>query len=113
MKLKLERRFKGKEYTIGKLFINGNYFCDTLEDAVRDKKIYAETAIPSGKYELTVTYSNRFKKRLPLILNVPGYEGVRIHTGNYADFKEFLKDIEIPKDKEIFNCTETINIIEG
>ena len=97
MKLKLERKFKGTEYTIGDLFIDGVFFSNILEDVVRgltdknddgdfdDKgegKVYGETAIPAGKYEVVITYSNRFKKYLPLLLNVPGYEGIRIHPGN-------------------------------
>ena len=88
MKLKLKRTYKGPEYTIGKLYINNEYFCDTLEDAVRKKKVYAETAIPFGKYEVTISYSPRFKKNLPLLLNVPDFEGVRIHSGNTKDDTE-------------------------
>lgn len=113
MLLTLKRTYKGPEYTIGKLYINKEYFCDTLEDAIRKEKIYAETAIPFGKYEVTITYSPRFKKNLPLLLNVPGFEGVRIHSGNNADYKEFLKNVIIPKDKKIFDCQEIINIVEG
>lgn len=82
MLLTLKRTYKGPEYTIGKLFINGKYFCDTLEDAVREIKIPNETAIPFGTYEVIISYSPRFKKNLPLLLNVPNFEGVRIHSGN-------------------------------
>lgn len=88
MLLTLKRTYKGPEYTIGKLYINKEYFCDTLEDAIRKEKIYAETAIPFGKYEVTITYSPRFKKNLPLLLNVPNFEGVRIHSGNTKDDTE-------------------------
>lgn len=88
MLLTLKRTYKGPEYTIGKLYINKEYFCDTLEDAIREKKIYAETAIPFGKYEVTISYSPRFKKNLPLLLNVPNFEGVRIHSGNTKDDTE-------------------------
>lgn len=99
MKLKLERKFKGTEYTIGDLFIDGVLFSNILEDVVRgltdknddgdfdDKgegKVYGETAIPAGTYKIVITYSNRFKRELPLLLNVPGYEGIRIHGGNSA-----------------------------
>lgn len=84
MKLKLYRKFLGNKYTIGKLFINDEYICDTLEDVVRSEgvKVYGETAIPYGIYEIVLTMSPRFKKVLPLLLDVPHFEGVRIHTGN-------------------------------
>ena len=84
MKLKLYRKFLGNKYTIGKLFINDEYICDTLEDVVRSEgiKVYGETAIPCGVYEIVLTMSPRFKKILPLLLDVPHFEGVRIHTGN-------------------------------
>lgn len=84
MKLKLYRKFLGNKYTIGKLFVNDEYICDTLEDVVRSEgiKVYGETAIPCGVYEIVLTMSPRFKKVLPLLLDVPHFEGVRIHTGN-------------------------------
>lgn len=90
MELKLERIFNGSDYTIGKLYIGGIYFCDTLEDVVRnpDIKIHGKTAIPCGKYKIIMNMSNRFKKIMPLLLNVPGFEGVRIHSGNYPSDTE-------------------------
>ena len=86
MKLTLKRNFKGVDYTIGKLYIDGHYFCDTLEDTVRsaNKKISGKTAIPAGNYKVIKSYSPRFKKILPEILNVPNFTGVRIHAGNTA-----------------------------
>lgn len=86
MIVKVVRTFKGPEYTIGKLYIDGAYFCDTLEDVVRKpgEKIYGKTAIPSGMYRVRKTYSPRFKKVLPEILEVEGFSGVRIHAGNTA-----------------------------
>lgn len=88
MKLKLIRIFKGETYTIGKLYIDGNYFCDTLEDKVRDltkeKKVPSETAIPSGNYKITVNMSPRFKRLLPRLHDVPQFEGILIHRGNTA-----------------------------
>ena len=95
MVLKLVRKYLKDTYTIGKLYINGVYFCDTVEDKVRDynkdgdlndlgeTKVYGETAIPYGTYEVEVTYSPKFKRDLPLIKNVPHFEGIRIHRGNY------------------------------
>lgn len=86
MKLKLTRIFKAETYTIGRLYIDGEFFCDVLEDKVRDlskeDKVWGQTAIPSGTYKIVITYSNRFKRDLPLLLNVPYFEGIRIHPGN-------------------------------
>lgn len=84
MKIKLKRTFKGAEYTIGKLYLNDEYFCDTLEDVVRPegRKIAGKTAIPTGEYKVVLTESKRFKKLLPLLINVPNFTGVRIHSGN-------------------------------
>lgn len=94
IKLRLERRYKGSKYTIGKLFINDEYFCDTIEDIdrglkssmsveyIRKKKVYAETAIPTGTYKIEMTYSNKFKRILPLLVDVKGFSGIRIHRGN-------------------------------
>lgn len=82
MELELKRTKKGKDYTAGQLSINNQFFCWTLEDLERDKKIPGETAIPKGRYEIVLNMSNRFKTYMPLLLNVPGFEGIRIHTGN-------------------------------
>lgn len=70
--------------TIGKLYVNGVFECYTLEDCVRDKKIYGITAIPTGTYKVILNLSNRFKRVLPLLIDVPNFEGVRIHNGNYS-----------------------------
>lgn len=94
LNLKLERKWKKEKYTIGNLFINGVFFSNVLEDTVRGLrqdmtpeeikkiKIHGQTAIPSGRYEIRVTLSARFRRQLPILLNVPGYAGVRIHPGN-------------------------------
>ena len=94
IKLRLERRYKGSKYTIGKLFINDEYFCDTIEDIdrglkssmsveyIKKKKVYAETAIPTGTYKIEMTYSSKFKRILPLLVDVKGFSGIRIHRGN-------------------------------
>ena len=81
MKLTLERK-EYQTYTAGSLFVDNVWLCYTLEDKVRDVKVYGETAIPYGTYDVVITMSNRFKKRLPLLLNVPNFEGIRIHSGN-------------------------------
>lgn len=105
MQLTLERKWKKDAYTIGKLYVNGEFFSNTLEDKdrgltssmtleeINKKKIYGQTAIPSGTYEVKMTYSNRFNSRawgkkyggkVPELLNVKGFGGVRIHPGNKA-----------------------------
>jgi hypothetical protein len=94
MEIKVIRFYKGKDYTIGRMLIDGKYVCDLLEDKdrgltdsmseeeIKKKKIYGETAIPTGKYKVVLDYSPKFKKILPHILNVKGFEGIRIHSGN-------------------------------
>ena len=107
MELTLKRIALRDTYTIGKLYINGTYYCDTCEDRVRDNnkdgdlndvgegKVYGKTAIPYGRYEITMKvqspkYSQRAsyawcKGYLPRLLNVPHFEGILIHGGNSAD----------------------------
>lgn len=82
MELLLKRIFKGPKYTIGKLYVDGKYFCNTLEDAVRKAKIPNETAIPYGTYKVIVNMSPKFKRLLPRLLDVPGFDGILIHRGN-------------------------------
>lgn len=84
MDLELKRKWFTPESTIGELFVNGVFECFILEDRYRpgEPKVYGKTAIPSGRYEVKITPSPRFKRDLPLLLNVPGFEGVRIHPGN-------------------------------
>lgn len=82
MILELKRKIFTDDSTIGELSIDGIFVCYTLEDKVRDAKIKNVTAIPYGKYEIAITFSNRFQQYMPLLLNVPEFEGVRIHSGN-------------------------------
>jgi len=84
MELLVKRETFTEDSTIGKLYINGAFHCYTLEDKVRDVKIKSITAIPKGKYEVILNFSNRFQRIMPLLLNVPNYEGVRIHEGNFS-----------------------------
>ena len=89
MKLHLQRRYKGESYTIGSLYINSTYFCDTLEDRVRnipaEGKVWGQTAIPAGEYKIILNYSPKFKRHLPRLLDVPYFEGILIHRGNTAE----------------------------
>lgn len=84
MELKLIRETKTNDSTIGKLYINEIYHCYTLEDKEREVKVQNVTAIPKGRYEVIVNFSNRFQQQMPLLLNVPNFVGVRIHWGNYS-----------------------------
>ena len=88
MKLILIRHARRADYTIGRLEDeNGKKICDTLEPIWRnydggEMKIPRKSAIPEGSYRVVVTKSRRFQKYLPLLVGVPGFEGVRIHSGN-------------------------------
>lgn len=82
MLLELFRNPSSAKCTLGKLTVDGVFFCYTLEDVVRAVKVAGETALPAGRYRITLTLSTKFKKVLPLLENVPGFEGVRIHSGN-------------------------------
>lgn len=88
MILDLKRKIFTDDSTIGELFIDGEFVCFTLEDKVRDVKVQNKTAIPYGKYEVIINFSNRFQKYMPLLLNVPNYAGVRIHPGNKSSDTE-------------------------
>lgn len=70
--------------TEGSMFYDGKFECYTLEDPVRKEKVYGKTAIPAGRYEVILNMSNRFKRVLPLLLGVSGFDGIRIHRGNKA-----------------------------
>ena len=132
MKLLLDRIFKGPNYTIGKLYINGVYECDTLEDVdrgltsqmsldeIKSKKIYGNTAIPTGTYIVNMnTVSPKFKDRawakpykgiLPRLEKVLGYEGVLIHVGNKAE--DTLGCILVGENKikgQVINSTATFH----
>jgi hypothetical protein len=93
MELLLERKWCKPDYTIGRLYINNKFYCNTLEDTVRDInkngtfdcgefKISGHTAIPYGTYEVIVNYSPKFKRELPRLLNVKHFDGILIHRGN-------------------------------
>ena len=92
MELLVQREPSTLNSTPGSLYIDGKFECFTLEDVVRevpgkpvaDWKIPDKTAIPAGKYQVVIDFSNHFQRQLPLLVNVPGFEGVRIHSGNTA-----------------------------
>lgn len=107
MKIRVDRRYKKETYTIGNLYVDGVWFCNTIEDkdrglnqmdplsTIKARKVYAETAIPSGRYRITLDvvspkfsansyYYKVCRGRMPRLLNVPGYEGILIHCGTSA-----------------------------
>lgn len=93
MKLLLKRIEYGRTWTGGELYLNGKLECVTLEDKVRElsslaDKVPGETAIPAGSYKIAVNMSSRFRRHLPILLNVPYFTGIRIHPGNSDDDTE-------------------------
>ena len=111
MILTLKRIAFRYSYTIGKLYVDGVYVCDTIEDMdrglddsmdendIKARKVYGETAIPYGTYKVSITYSPKYKKMMPLIENVKGFSGIRIHSGNTA--KDSLGCIIVGKNKKV------------
>lgn len=123
MILQVYRQYKKDSYTIGKLYINGEYFCDTLEDKdrglnqnmplsyLRDHKVYGKTAIPTGDYKITLEvispkfgsmpfYDNTCQGKLPRLLDVPAFDGVLIHVADGYKGAELLQGcIGVGKNK--------------
>ena len=97
MEIEVRRKEFYPECTHGELYIDDEYLCDTLEDQDRDfnkdgditdkgeGKVYGQTAIPRGRYRLILKVSPRFNKVLPALLDVPGFDGVLVHSGNTAE----------------------------
>lgn len=109
MKLRVERLWKKPAYTVGRLFVDGKLFCNTLEDTVRDlsneKKVYGKTAIPYGEYKVVYNWSPKFGRNLPRLLNVPVFEGILIHPGNTAD--DSAGCILVGRNTEVGRLTES------
>ncbi|MBK8467667.1 MAG: hypothetical protein IPL32_17775 [Chloracidobacterium sp.] len=90
MKLLVQRELFSDKTSIGTMYVDGVRECYTLEDRDRHleeggEKVYGETAIPRNTYKVVITYSNRFKQPMPLLVDVPQFEGIRIHPGNTAE----------------------------
>lgn len=88
MDIIIKRTLKTNKSTFGTLEISNVFRCYTLEDVERNIKIKGKTAIPKGKYEVILSYSPKFDRTMPLLLNVTGYEGIRIHAGNNSNNTE-------------------------
>lgn len=139
MNITIERYKYTARTTIGKMYINGEYFCYTLEDTVRAEgiKVYGETAIPSGTYEVKLSVSSRFKRLMPSVTSIGksnveengiSFSGIRIHGGNSHEnthgcplvAKNKLSDDKIQgtmekpltaKIKEAIDCGETVLLV--
>lgn len=126
MEILLKRIARKPKYTIGKLYCDGKYVCDTIEDYDRlyygKPKVMHETAIPCGRYEVIQSvksprlgnkspYKEVCQGYVPRLKNIPQFEGVLIHCGNYAGFETFLKKIVIDKKKEILTTEEYVEVV--
>ena len=125
MKLQVKRIFLGEEYTIGKLsYYDGLkwvYFCDTMEDKVRDLnknskfdngevKVYGKTAIPYGNYKMVIEWSPKFQMNLPLLIDGNSFEYIRIHAGNTAEDSHGCILVGFNKEKgKVLDSKKTLN----
>lgn len=103
MDLLLQRELSTPKSTTGYLYVNGVFHCYTLEDVVRPPdapKVYGETAIPEGCYRVGITWSPRFQQNMPLVNDVPGFEGVRIHPGNKPEDTEGCILVGYARDRD-------------
>lgn len=115
--VRLERAWRLETYTVGKVFVDGQRFCESMEDKdrgltqdmseeeIKRVKVYGETAIPTGVYTVKMTYSQKYKRKMPEVLNVPGYSGIRIHSGNTA--KDSLGCILLGRNTKVGMVTES------
>ncbi len=107
MEIEIKRTDFSPLSTIGEMYINGKFFCYTLEDKVRDVKIKGITAIPAGEYGVILTVSARFGVLMPLLLNVKGFDGVRIHNGNTDKDTEGCILVGKTKGKDFIGSSRT------
>lgn len=122
MKILLQRYPSFNEATIGGLFMDGTLECCSLEDDVREIpgvpveqwKIPGKTAIPSGTYKVVIDFSPHFQRKLPHILDVAGFEGIRIHGGNFSTQTEGCVLVGMVKtNSTISQCKMALNIVQG
>lgn len=110
----LEREWFTDKSTIGTLSFDGEFCCFTLEDTCRRKKENGTTAIPSGKYEVVLDYSTRFKRVMPHILDVPFFEGVRIHSGNTPENTEGCVLVGLKRGENvIYDSKKAFDFVEA
>ena len=117
MRIELVRIAFKDTYTIGKLYVDDTYFSDVLEDVDRGldssmleseilkRKVKGQTAIPTGHYVINITYSPKYKRMMPLLLDVKGFSGIRIHSGNTA--KDTEGCLLVGKNKQVGKVLES------
>ena len=117
MEVIIDRAWKRGNYTVGKVIIGGERFCESMEDKdrgltqdmseeeIKRVKVYGETAIPTGVYTVKMTYSPKYKRNIPEVLDVPGFSGIRIHSGNTA--KDSLGCILLGRNTKVGMVTES------
>lgn len=117
MEVKLERAWRRETYTVGRVLVDGERFSESMEDKdrgltqdmsdeeIKDAKVYGETAIPAGVYTVKMTYSQKYKRNMPEVLDVPGFSGIRIHSGNTA--KDSLGCILLGRNTKVGMVTES------
>jgi len=117
LKMIIERGASGASCTIGKLYVDGVFFAYSLEDVDRKlesggQKIKSETAIPRGVYDVVIDFSTRFQKQMMHVLNVPQFEGIRIHAGNTAaDTEGCILLGKVRSDNAVFNSRDTVDAL--
>jgi hypothetical protein len=108
IKLFIARKLGTKGYTTGRMYWNGEFICNTLEDEIRELagrpveawKIKGSTAIPKGQYKCILSRSTRFKRVLPEVIGVEGFSGIRIHRGNTSEHTEGCILVGMPDGNE-------------
>jgi hypothetical protein len=103
MKIQLYRDTFTEKSTIGSMYIDGVFECYTLEDVIRLEKVYGQTAIPCGVYKIVLNFSPKYNRIMPQIIEVPNFEGIRIHSGNKAEDTEGCILVGQSKSKDWIN----------
>ena len=110
--LRLERECL-ENRTLGKLYINKEFFCDTIEDKYRDlskeKKVYGETCIPFGTYKVIINMSPKYKRLMPRLLDVPHFDGILIHNGNTEQDSAGCVIVGQRSGQKVINSRDTFN----
>lgn len=110
--LRLERECL-EERTLGKLYINKEFFCSTIEDKYRDlskeKKVYGETCIPFGTYKVIINMSPKYKRLMPRLLDVPHFDGILIHYGNTEQDSAGCLIVGKRSGQKVINSRDTFN----
>lgn len=118
IELSLNRDVFNPAFTLGRLMVDGSHFGYTCEDTDRElevypeRKIHGQSAVPRGRYRLTTSASQRFGKVLPILLDVPGFSGVRIHGGNTAADTEGCPLLgHVRTANGVANCAERVSTL--